>query len=104
MLRGELMIDPDREHMITFSEASRRVPGGVHRATISRWGRRGVGPRKIRLEFIKLAGRYRTSVEALDRFLAACQSDGWDGIASAFTYEQVLAAKKCQDAKQDISG
>jgi hypothetical protein len=34
------MFDAKKETVINFSQAARRVPGGVHRATIARWAER----------------------------------------------------------------
>ena len=66
------MIDIQTEHLVSFKNASKMIPGrsggGVSRATIWRWaltGRRGV-----RLESVLLGDRF-TSVEAIARFVAA---------------------------------
>ena len=56
------------ETPLTFSAAARSLPGRPHPSTIWRWHR--VGVRGIRLEAVRLGGRYITSQEALDRFAA----------------------------------
>ena len=65
------MIDLDREAILTFTEAARRVPmrrrgKPTHVATIHRWAKNGV--RGVRLESLRLGGGLVTSVEALQRF------------------------------------
>jgi len=57
------------EHLITFAEAARTLPGGgVHIATVHRWHLRGVGG--IRLESLMRGGVRYTSTEAIARFIA----------------------------------
>ncbi len=65
------MIKP--EEFISFCEAAKRVPGGVHVSTIWRWSLVGVGG--VRLESFRFGGRRKTSVEALERFFAATSGD-----------------------------
>jgi hypothetical protein len=74
---------------VTFAEAARLVPLGVHRATVARWATPGV--RGVQLECIIIAGRTVTSVEALDRFLAACRDQRWAGIARGGWYEDAIS-------------
>lgn len=58
------------EHTLTFAEAAKHLPPfngkRVHPSTLWRWARRGC--RGVRLETLRLGGRFVTSVEALDRF------------------------------------
>ena len=61
------MIDTAAERLITFCEASGRLPSKPHACTIHRWSRRGV--RGVRLETVLVGGRRFTSVEALRRFM-----------------------------------
>lgn len=55
------------ETPLTFSCAAKQI--GVHPSTIHRWHQRGCSGSK--LEAIQVGSNYRTSVEALGRFLAA---------------------------------
>lgn len=57
------------EKLVSPTEASRHAPGRPHVSTIWRWMTRGC--RGIRLESLVCAGRRFTSVEAIDRFVAA---------------------------------
>jgi hypothetical protein len=68
------MIDMQAESLITISQAARLVPPGrqgkpTHVATIHRWINQGV--RGVRLDAIRLGGRWLTSREALQRFAQA---------------------------------
>jgi len=64
------------ETTISLSQAARRLPPGrkgapTSLACILRWvlaGSRGAGGQKVKLEAIRLGGRWITSVEALARF------------------------------------
>lgn len=65
-------IDIEKEEIITIGEARRLVPPrGVSPATFARWLQRGVGPRRIKPETIRIAARRLTSREAMARFFAA---------------------------------
>jgi len=63
------VIDIRNEKLISLSEAARSVPTKPSLATVWRWVSHGV--RGCRLESVRIAGRRRTSVEALDRFISA---------------------------------
>jgi hypothetical protein len=69
-----MAIDPLTEEILSLSCAARRLPRlrndrPVSPATLWRWAARGV--RDVRLETIKIGGATCTSVEALQRFIAA---------------------------------
>jgi len=76
-------IDLTNEELLSLPETARRLPPGrsgktVHLSTIMRWilrGVRGLGGKPVRLEAIRLGGRWLTSVEALQRFVAAQTPD-----------------------------
>jgi hypothetical protein len=77
------MIDAQREHLATFTEAAawlplRRRQRPVHPGTLTRWAIGGL--RGVRLEYVQVGGTKCTSREALDRFFArladAQRSDG----------------------------
>jgi hypothetical protein len=60
-----------------LAEAAARVPSfrpgkKTHVATIFRWIQHGV--RGVKLEAVRLGGRWVTSVEALQRFAEACSA------------------------------
>lgn len=61
------MIDIATETIITLEDAAKRLV--VSRFTVSRWVTNG--SRGIKLEAIRVGGRWRTSVEALQRFAEA---------------------------------
>jgi hypothetical protein len=63
------------ETVLGFAAAGRRLPGRdgkhVHPATLTRWalnGVRGASGETIRLEAVRVGGRWVTSAEALERF------------------------------------
>jgi hypothetical protein len=66
------------ENLISLAQAARRFPPGrldrpVSASTIWRWCRKGVkvpGGGTLRLECVRVSGRWLTSVEALSRFVA----------------------------------
>jgi hypothetical protein len=65
------MINLLEERVVTLVEAARLVPPGrggrpTHLSTLLRWITRGV--RGVRLEAVRLGGRWVTSKEALQRF------------------------------------
>ncbi len=62
------MIDMQNEQLISFNEASKRLPGNPCYTTLQRWKSRAVNP----LETVKFGGRIYTSVEALERFAQKC--------------------------------
>ena len=62
------MIDVSSEALLTFSEASKALPGRPHVSTLHRWRLRGV--RGIKLETCMVGGRRCTSHQAIERFAA----------------------------------
>ena len=62
------MIDFQKEHLRTLSEAARLLPGRPHVSTLHRWARRGV--KGVRLDTVRIGGRRYTSIEAVQRFAA----------------------------------
>jgi hypothetical protein len=72
------MIDLANETLLGLAAAGRRLPaaGGkpVHPSTVFRWvttGVRGPDGSRVRLNGVRVGGRWMTSVEALDRFACA---------------------------------
>ncbi len=72
------MIDLNNETLLSFAQAAQRLPATrgqrVHASTILRWARDGArlpSGRVLKLEALKLGGRYITSTEALERFGSA---------------------------------
>lgn len=66
------MIDPQKECVISLSEAAAAVPlagAKPHLSTIWRWCRKGIGG--VRLEYLRVGRRIVTSREALGRFFQA---------------------------------
>lgn len=80
------MISLANEQTISLAAAARMLPPGrrgrpVNLSTILRWvldGVRGSAGQPIRLEAVRMGGRWLTSVEALERF-AAAQTPRLDG-------------------------
>jgi hypothetical protein len=70
--------DLTRETLLSLAQAARRFPPyragrPVNPSTIWRWCRQGVkvpGVGVVRLECVRLSGRWLTSVEAISRFVA----------------------------------
>ena len=63
-----MSIDPSNNTLLTLSEASRLLPGRPHKSTILRWGKRGI--RSVRLNLVRVGGRWHVSRRALERFIA----------------------------------
>jgi hypothetical protein len=61
--------DLTKETLIKFGKAPKAVPGRPHISTLHRWRLRGV--RGVKLETCLVGGRRFTSIEAIDRFIAA---------------------------------
>lgn len=66
------MINFEQEQAITINQAAQIIPGRPNPATVWRWINTGV--RGFRLEAVPCGGRWFTSKEAIDRFLAAMAS------------------------------
>lgn len=58
------------EDLLTFSEAAKNLPTidgrRAHASTIWRWARKGI--QGVKLETLRVGGRFVTSAEALERF------------------------------------
>lgn len=67
------MIDMANESLLSIGDATKFLPGHPHVSTLWRWRMRGV--RGIRLETILIGGRRFTSREAIERFVAAINTD-----------------------------
>lgn len=67
------MIDNSGETMRLLKRAAKRIPGNPHFTTVFRWTKKGV--RGVRLEATRVGGRWYTSDEAVDRFLARLNAD-----------------------------
>jgi len=71
--------DLTRETLLSLAQAARRFPPArlgrpVSSSTVWRWCRKGVnvpGVGVVRLECVRVSGRWLTSVEAISRFVAA---------------------------------
>jgi hypothetical protein len=78
LLQGPEMIDFATEQIIGFAEAGRSTPNGrggtVSPETVWRWASRGVldkAGENVRLESVRIGGRFVTSKEAIQRFFMA---------------------------------
>ena len=58
---------------MTFSEASKKIPGRPHVSTLHRW--RQCGVRGVKLETCLIGGRRFTSQQAVERFVQAMTDD-----------------------------
>lgn len=65
------MIDPTLETLIPMQQAPRHIPGRPHISTLWRWTLRRHAP----LAVIRVGGRAFASVEAIERFIRACNAD-----------------------------
>ena len=63
-----------RETLVSISEATHRFPVKTSRPSVERYIRRGV--RGVRLKTCYFGGRRWTSIEEIERFLAATQCTG----------------------------
>jgi hypothetical protein len=76
------------ETLISVSEAARSIPahrgtGRCNPATVWRWiteGVRSTSGERVRLESVRIGGRFVTSREALDRFIQRLSADA--GVAA----------------------
>lgn len=89
------------ETQLTIVEAARRCSKGkrpTHWQTVSRWMKRGrkVAGKMILLEACHTGNRVVTSVEALDRFFAACTAAAglFSEVVPARTVNQRLKASR----------
>ncbi len=77
------MIDVRSEKLLPLSAAAEKFPGGKrHISSLHRYRLRGVGG--VRLDAVKLGGRWFTSEESIDRFVAqlnGVRSDAESGSA-----------------------
>lgn len=70
------------ETVVSLTDIAKRAPSGrgagpsraAHRTTVMRWVVKGVrvGERLVKLEAVRIGGHWATSVEAYERFVAAC--------------------------------
>lgn len=70
---GYVMIDPEKEELLTLTQAARLIPSShdgkkTSPSTLFRWASRGL--KGVRLEILQVGGK-RTSKEALTRFYLA---------------------------------
>jgi hypothetical protein len=86
------MFNPDKEERISFKQAAELVPVPVTKYTVRNWAL--FGAHGVRLEYLKIGGRYYTSAEALQRFLDRCRDNGWQGIWSGRMYDAVLERQR----------
>ena len=63
------MIDFRTETIVSMSEAARRMPGRPNVRTLWRWRKKGING--VKLETIKCGYKRLTSLEAVQRFVAA---------------------------------
>ena len=81
-----MSIDFQSETLLSFSQATKGLPGRPHLSTLHRWRLRGI--RGVRLETCMVGGRRYTSREALQRFS--------DAITAAATGERA----PCRTSRQ----
>ena len=100
------------EHLISLGQVARRIPPyrgcKTNPSTIFRWLRDGVklpNGTSLRLEGIRLAGRWLTSQEAVDRFLAeqnaACNPNAEPSVASPIR-TAVKRRKASEEAAEEL--
>lgn len=67
------MIDHLTETLVNFQHAGKHIPGNPALCTLHRWRLSGV--RKTKLETLLVGGIRYTSIEAINRFIAAQNRD-----------------------------
>lgn len=95
-----------KETVISLRDAANELPSGmnpgkpIHFSTLWRWALRGclaLDGRRVRLEAVRLGGRWLTSKEALQRFsdaLSHVQAEGLETRAPTGRKRDVSAARK----------
>ena len=101
MPQTELTPAVREETLLTFQQVAARC--SVNYATVTRWVRFGVkvNGAKIKLEAARMGGRYRTSVEALERFHAACDAPLQPAPTQARTPTQTKRAARQAESTLD---
>jgi hypothetical protein len=92
------------ENTLSLSQAAKRLPAGRNGAPVSlacvlRWvldGARAPDGQKVRLEAVRIGGRWITSIEALARFAEALTPRTADGPAPTRTPRQQRAEKELE--------
>lgn len=91
------MIDVANEHLLTLSQAARRIPGRggrkrIHPSCLYRWAREGV--HGAVLETCVVGGTQFTSEEALQRFSEYLTAARLGPVARGPTAKRVATARK----------
>jgi hypothetical protein len=99
------MIDITHETLVTLSQAARSLPPGrkgkpSHLATVQRWILHGV--RGVRLEGVRLGGRWLTSREALARFAERLTAAATQPTVAAVS-NTALANEACRRAEEELA-
>ena len=68
-----MAIDLENDTLLSFAEATRRLPGRPHRSTLHRWRLRGVNG--VRLGTIKVGGRRFIPLSQLNEFVASLSGE-----------------------------
>lgn len=77
-----MSIDINREQLLSLADAAKRLPGRPDVSSLWRWRKRGARG-GVKLETIACGERVYTSVEALQRFVAACTTSASSGTTPA---------------------
>jgi hypothetical protein len=96
------MIDVLRDQLLGITAAARLLPGRPHCGTIMRWVQKGLGGE--RLEAVKVGGKWYTTREALNDFIARTTASAGGQTASTRHQPQQavrLAAADVAGAKLD---
>jgi len=67
------MIDPATETLIPWQQVAKHVPGQPHLSTLWRWRLKGI--KGNRLETLSIGGKRFSSLQAVVRFIDACNAD-----------------------------
>jgi hypothetical protein len=89
------MIDLDSE-LITLAQATRYYPKGTHIATVTRHITRGIktASGRVKLEAVKIGGRWATTEHAIRRFTERLSTAQTDPIVESPTRVQSKAHKR----------
>src|SRR5262245_9105726 len=84
------------EDLLPLTQAVRHFPGphAPHVGTVVRWGLKGVGKDRVKLETVKIGGRRYTSKQALLRFVTRLSGEA--GARAALSERRARAIRKAE--------
>ncbi len=93
----EMMIDIFSEYVISISQSAREWKGGeVHCSTVHRYRLSGI--RGVKLECVRIGGRWHTSWQAIDRFIKRLNLESQEGHST----ERVSKSAQLNQADKEL--